>query len=175
MTLSATVHPQSITQFLKNGGLFSGAHLSSRLVLPLLFPSALPCLQKALTDLKDIKAGNSALEHHIDQIRRAYGRRRAALFEAIREILLPLGFNLSLGEPLGGYFVWLELLNDVSEKDFVRECAKVEVIVGPGSDFVVSRDEGRKATTRLYWAWHKEDKLKEGVQRIGKIARSLQR
>ncbi|KIJ37607.1 hypothetical protein M422DRAFT_259967 [Sphaerobolus stellatus SS14] len=171
-------HPQLITQLLKNGALFSGggfAHLSSRLVLPLLLPSALPYLQKDLPALTDIKVGHSALEHHIDQIRRAYGRRRAALFEAIRENLLPLGFNLSLGEPLGGYFVWLELPNDISEKNFVRECAKVEVIVGPGSNFVVSRDEGGKATIRLCWAWHKEDRLKEGVQRIGKIVHSLQR
>lgn len=161
-----------------NGALNSGGgptHLSSRLILPLLLPSALPILSPHLSPSSS-SAGITAIERHIYDICSAYRVRLAAILDAIRISLLPLGCSLPFGEPQGGYFLWMQLPGDVPEDAFAKECEKEKVEVGPGSWFLVATPprKGERGAVRLCWAFNNETRLKEGIERIARAIRVVQ-
>lgn len=169
--------PEILDQFLTNGALNSGgglAHLSSRLILPLLLPSALHTLLPYLP-ISSSSTGITAIEHHISNNRLVYKGRLVAMLEAIHVSLLPLGCSLPLGEPQGGYFLWMELPEDVPEDAFGKACEKQEVVVGLGTWFFVdpSQKEAVKAAVRLCWTFNDEMLLREGVERIARAIRAV--
>jgi DNA-binding transcriptional MocR family regulator len=174
--------PKLLQQILTNGALNSGggpAHLSSRLVLPLLLPSALPILLPYLSQgSSSSSSGITAIERHISDIRLVYTDRLAAMLEAICVSLLPLGCSLPLGEPQGGYFLWMELPGDVPEDAFAKECEMEQVVVGLGSWFLVNvssyTEKGEKAAVRFCWAFNDETRLREGIERVAQAIRVVQ-
>lgn len=111
--------------------------------------------------------------HIIHTLQPTYARRYRSMMSAIERHLLPLGFSLPQinRDVIGGYFIWLSLPEPVRADDVVV-LAKEEqnLVTAPGSIFAVWGDEGvvdLERNIRLSFSWEEEDKLAEGIERLG--------
>ncbi|KAK8128368.1 pyridoxal phosphate-dependent transferase [Apiospora sp. TS-2023a] len=122
-----------------------------------------------------------------------YGRRYRVLMESIAELLIPLGVQVESSLPeregstalAGGFFVYLRLPDDLPHARTVASVALREqgLRIAFGHLFVVAGDQGSIARAegpggiarcfRLCWAWHEEDELREGVQRLADALASI--
>ena len=136
---------------------------------------------------------NGQLQDHIrDVLIPAYGRRYAKLLSAIEKELVPLGFglptsNAAMRDVRGGYFAWLALPSVLAHSHSARgpsaaeslsaRCLSEEnVTIAPGKIFEVPGNEHKIEfgnCIRLCWAWEDEEKLEEGVRRIGRVSRAM--
>lgn len=102
------------------------------------------------------------------------------MISAIGTNLLPLGVTLPQTgrEVIGGYFVWLTLPAPLlAEKVSVCAQEDEDLIIAPGPIFGVYGDEEAVDLTRnvrLCFSWEDEDKLAEGIQRLGRVIARLQ-
>ena len=99
---------------------------------------------------------------------------------AIETHLGPLGF--SVPQPsravIGGYFTWLTLPEKLKTgaEALARRCREDEdVIIAAGNIFEVPGDDGVKfeGNVRLCWSWEEEERLEEGVRRVGVVAKKM--
>ena len=99
---------------------------------------------------------------------------------AIALHLRPLGFSVpqSSRSVVGGYFTWLTLPEKLktAAEALARKCKEEEgVIIAAGKIFEVPGDDGVKfeGNVRLCWSWEEEDRLEEGVKKIGVVAMNM--
>jgi DNA-binding transcriptional MocR family regulator len=95
----------------------------------------------------------------------ALRERRDALVAALREHLPEAQFVV----PEGGYFLWLDLNDDVDSKALLAEAKDEGVTFVAGPDFMI---EGGANSLRLSFAPVPAGDVAEGVQRL---ARALER
>ena len=103
--------------------------------------------------------------------------------QAVQTHLIPLGFILPQTdrEVIGGYFTWLTLPTALkaSAKTLAKRCIEdANVIIAAGNIFEVPGDNEGDLTkfdrnVRFCWAAEEEDKLDEGVKRVGGVVRNL--
>lgn len=99
------------------------------------------------------------------------------MLAAIHQDLVPLGVKVKQDkidgkDIFGGYFLWLELPNQLDAETISALCQEREaLIVAFGRMFAVKGDESIKFpnTLRLCFAWVEEDDLREGIQRLSRI------
>ncbi|KKK18048.1 hypothetical protein ARAM_000742 [Aspergillus rambellii] len=122
------------------------------------------------------------LQHYIDQVLRpAYSRRYHRMMLAIHEHLLPLGVTIPFpaSSVTGGYFIWLELPRSVRASDLAPAAGQNHgVRVAPGDLFGVQGDPTINPNEwnrflRVCFAWESEEKLGEGIRRLGEAIRDL--
>jgi DNA-binding transcriptional MocR family regulator len=77
--------------------------------------------------------------------------------------------GMSWNEPEGGYFLWLDLSDDVDTTKLLEEAKQEGVTFVAGPDFMI---EGGANSLRLSFAPVPADQIPEGVERI---ARALER
>ncbi len=102
---------------------------------------------------------SGALERNIEFVNDALRERRDALVEALTRLIPEARFVV----PEGGYFLWLELGDDVDTR------ALLEVSKANGAPFVAGPDfmlEGGESSLRLSFASVPADRVAEGVARI---------
>ncbi|WP_018722668.1 aminotransferase-like domain-containing protein [Salinispora fenicalii] len=99
------------------------------------------------------------IDRSIATVRRALGERAQALAEALRRHLPQAQFV----EPDGGYFLWVELPEDVEVDRLAPAAAERGVAVVKGSDFVV---EGGQHALRLAYSAVTADQMDEGARRL---------
>ncbi|MEU6022679.1 PLP-dependent aminotransferase family protein [Micromonospora sp. NPDC048871] len=99
------------------------------------------------------------IERSIDTVRAALGERSRVLAESLRRHIPEARFV----EPDGGYFLWVELPEDVDVDKLAPAAAERGVAVVKGSDFVI--DGGRHAL-RLAYSAVTADQVDEGVRRL---------
>ncbi|WP_409074221.1 aminotransferase-like domain-containing protein [Micromonospora chalcea] len=102
---------------------------------------------------------SGAIEESIRTVRTALGERSAVLAESLRRHVPEARFV----EPDGGYFLWVELPEDVEVDRLAPAAAERGVAVVKGSDFMV--DGGRHAL-RLAYSAVTADRIDEGVRRL---------
>ncbi|MFG1720230.1 PLP-dependent aminotransferase family protein [Micromonospora chalcea] len=102
---------------------------------------------------------SGAIEESIRTVRTALGERSAVLAESLRRHIPEARFV----EPDGGYFLWIELPEDVEVDRLAPAAAERGVAVVKGSDFMV--DGGRHAL-RLAYSAVTADRIDEGVRRL---------
>ncbi|MBU8857838.1 MULTISPECIES: PLP-dependent aminotransferase family protein [unclassified Micromonospora] len=102
---------------------------------------------------------SGAIDESIRTVRSALGERSAVLAESLRRHLPEARFV----EPDGGYFLWVELPEDVDVDRLAPAAAERGVAVVKGSDFMV--DGGRHAL-RLAYSAVTADRIDEGVRRL---------
>ncbi|TID18037.1 PLP-dependent transferase [Venturia nashicola] len=127
------------------------------------------------------------LQNHISKsLLPTYHRRYHLLMSAIHEHLVPLECTLPPtartlgGEGMaGGYFIWLRLPKGVSAKDLVQRAQTEEnLVVAGGGLFEVPGDNKSEETSfdnciRLCFTFEEEDRLSEGVIRLGNVIKMV--
>lgn len=106
------------------------------------------------------------LDRHIDHLRQTFRTRAAALTQALRHELP----QLEVPEPLGGYFLWLELPEGRDVRPLHEQAAAHGVSFTPGPRCAVERDLSR--CLRLSFAFYEPDELRTGATRLGALVRA---
>ncbi|MFI7077605.1 PLP-dependent aminotransferase family protein [Micromonospora sp. NPDC049903] len=102
----------------------------------------------------------------IETVRAALGERAGALAEALRRHIPEARFV----EPDGGYFLWVELPEDVLVDKLAPAAAERGVAVVKGSDFVV---DGGQHALRLAYSAVTADRIDEGVRRLAEAMEAV--
>jgi len=103
------------------------------------------------------------------------------MISAIEDYVVPLGVTLPQtdGEVVGGYFIYLTLPAPLQAEEVAMLAKEDEnLIIAPGPIFGVYGDEKAVDLTRkvrLCFSWEAEQKLAEGIQRLGQVIMRLQR
>lgn len=99
------------------------------------------------------------IDRSIATVRRALGERARVLAESLRRHMPQAQFV----EPDGGYFLWVELPEDVQVDRLAPAAAERGVAVVKGSDFVL---DGGQHALRLAYSAVTADQIDEGVRRL---------
>jgi DNA-binding transcriptional MocR family regulator len=102
---------------------------------------------------------SGAIDRSIANVCAALGERARLLAAALREHIPGVRFT----EPDGGYFLWVELPDDVDAAMLVPAAAQRGVTVVKGSDFLI---EGGHHALRLAYSAVTPDRIDEGVRRL---------
>lgn len=131
-----------------------------------------------------MSSGN--LQNHITStLIPAYHSRYHTILAAITKYLLPLGVSMAnkSKDPqavVGGYFVWISLPPEVHSDEVTARAKRQEnLTVAPGTLFGVRGDDAEghrlKGKIRLCFAWEDESLLGEGIERLGRVIKEIQR
>ncbi|HEY1286461.1 MAG TPA: PLP-dependent aminotransferase family protein [Solirubrobacterales bacterium] len=108
---------------------------------------------------------SGGLDENLKLVNAALRERRDALVEALHEHIPEAEFVV----PEGGYFLWLDLKQDVDTEALLTEAKEEGVTFVAGPDFMI---EGGSSSLRLSFAPVPAGDVAEGVQRL---ARALER
>jgi 2-aminoadipate transaminase len=108
------------------------------------------------------------IDRSIATVRTALAERAALLAEALRAHIPGVRFT----EPDGGYFLWVELPEDVHVDLLLPEAAARGVAVVKGSDFLL---DGGHHALRLAYCAVTPDVVDEGVRRLAEAVRVVQK
>ncbi len=112
--------------------------------------------------LEYLKMGT--LSDHIKNISKCYGARRDIMIKAMDDYF-PEGVKYV--KPEGGLFLWLTLPNGMSGKDLLPKAIEEKVAYVYGSPFFPNG--GGEDTLRLNFSNASDEKIVEGIKRLGKI------
>ena len=110
---------------------------------------------------------NDVIRAHLEKVRAEYRKRRDAMAAGLRRWC---GGSLSFEAPDGGLYIWCMIKTGASPQELLRQAATAKVTFVPGEAFYPN-GAGRKEM-RLCFATHNEERLAEGVRRLGKILSS---
>lgn len=107
------------------------------------------------------------IQRSIDTVSAALGERATLLAESLRKHIPGVQFT----EPDGGYFLWIDLPEDVDVNRLLPEAASRGVAVVKGTDFLL---EGGEHSLRLAFSAVTVDQVDEGVRRLADAIRAVQ-
>ncbi len=105
------------------------------------------------------------LRDHLEKLIGTYKSRRDAMLSAI-EAHFPKGVRSN--HPLGGFFVWAELPEGLNAVTLFEKAIAAKVAYVVGTAFYTKEGQGLN-TLRLTYCTAHEEKIKEGIQRLGKV------
>jgi 2-aminoadipate transaminase len=108
------------------------------------------------------------LESHIGRIRDVYRKRRDAMLAALEEHF-PEG--ISYTRPAGGLFLWVELPEGLDARELLERALEERVAFVPGESFFPGG--GHENTLRLNFSAMPEDRIAEGIRRLGRVLASV--
>ena len=108
------------------------------------------------------------VDKHIETIIDAYRKQRDAMVAAIEENFPQ---EVRSTRPEGGMFLWITLPERLSALELFNRAVEEKVAFVPGTPFFV--DGGGKNNMRLNFSNSDEDKINEGIKRLGKIIKNL--
>ena len=104
---------------------------------------------------------------HVEKIIKVYGKRRDLMLENIKKHFPE---NISVTYPEGGLFMWVTLPEHCNTKDIMVKCLEGNVAYVPGGSFYPNG--GVDNTFRLNYSNMPDDKIVEGIQRLGEILKA---
>ncbi|MDK2789899.1 MAG: 2-aminoadipate transaminase [Methanothermococcus sp.] len=104
------------------------------------------------------------LELHIEKLKKVYKKRRDLMIEAI-ERYFPQDVKYTY--PEGGLFIWVELPEHINARKLLVKSLEKNVAFVPGGPFFPN--EGHENTLRLNYSNMPEEKIVEGIKRLGKV------
>ncbi len=104
------------------------------------------------------------LNQHILKIIEVYKNRRNLMLNSIKEYF-PKGIKYTY--PVGGLFTWVELREDLDAAVIMEDALKENVAYVPGGSFFPNG--GKKNYFRLNYSNMSEEKIVEGIKRLGKV------
>ena len=108
------------------------------------------------------------IDTHIATIRAAYKRQKDVMLAAL-EAHFPQ--EVTFTRPEGGMFLWATLPERLSAVELFEHAAREKVVFVPGTPFFV--DGGGTHNMRLNFSNADEDKINEGIARLGRVAARL--
>ncbi|MDR3706088.1 MAG: PLP-dependent aminotransferase family protein [Paludibacteraceae bacterium] len=108
------------------------------------------------------------VDNHIARICQRYGSQAEAMINAI-ERYFPK--EVQFTRPKGGMFLWLTLPEWQNAMTLFNKAIKENVAFVPGNPFYVNKTEVN--TCRLNFSCSNEQKIEEGIRRLGKVMYSL--
>ncbi len=105
------------------------------------------------------------LTDHLAKLIRTYQSRRDAMLSAIKEYFPK---EVHCNHPLGGFFVWAELPENLNSVTLFDKAIAAKVAYVVGTAFYAEEGQGLN-TLRLTYCAVDEDKIKEGIQRLGRV------
>lgn len=108
------------------------------------------------------------LDAHIANLIKVYRNRRDVMMEAIKE---HFPSNVKYTYPEGGLFTWVVLPEHISARDIAPKALENNVAFVPGGSFFPNG--GNENTFRLNYSNMPEDKIKEGIARLGKVLKEM--
>ena len=112
---------------------------------------------QATTFLRDY-----SLDEHLKTSREIYKGRRDAALAAIAEYFPP---EVQYTRPDGGYFIWVEDSGINATEKVIYAMNEIGVAYVPGESFYAS--DARLDTLRLSYSQMTEEKIHEGIRRLG--------
>ena len=109
------------------------------------------------------------LDAHIAMIREVYGRKCKLMLDCL-EAELPAAVRFT--RPEGGLFIWVTLPDGVDASAFLKACMAEKLMIVPGATFNCDVTEG-SMSFRLNYSTPSDGQIKEGVARLGKVAREF--
>jgi DNA-binding transcriptional MocR family regulator len=100
-------------------------------------------------------------EQNLERVCELLLERRDAMLEALER---DLSGRASWSRPEGGYFLWLELPEELDASDLVADAARQGVTFVPGADF-----GGAPNTVRLAFSFASPGEIDEGVSRLARL------
>jgi len=108
------------------------------------------------------------LDAHIERIRDVYRRRRDAMLAALEEHFPEdVGFT----RPAGGLFLWVELQQGLDARWLLERALEEHVAFVPGESFFPGG--GHENTLRLNFSAMPEDRITEGIRRLGRVISTM--
>lgn len=104
------------------------------------------------------------LDAHIEKIKVVYGKRRNLMLESMDKYF-PAGVKHTV--PVGGLFTWVELKEGLDAAEILQDALKENVAYVPGGSFFPNG--GHPNYFRMNYSCMDEDKIVEGVKRLGKV------
>jgi len=104
------------------------------------------------------------LEAHIARIRDVYRSRRDAMLVALEKHFPK---DVSFTRPAGGLFLWVELPQGLDSRMLLDHALEERVAFVPGESFFPCG--GHENTLRLNFSAMPEDRITEGIRRLGKV------
>jgi DNA-binding transcriptional MocR family regulator len=102
----------------------------------------------------------------VQTVKEALRARRDAVIAALERELPEATF----ARPEGGYFMWVELPEEVRVSDLERAASERDVVFVKGTDFLL---EGGENTLRLAYSGVTPEQIDEGITRLADAVRSL--
>ena len=109
---------------------------------------------------------SGALESNVELVNTALRERCQALVESLRELIPEARFE----PPAGGYFLWLDLDDDVDTRSLLTGAEAEGATFVAGPDFMIS---GGESSLRLSFASVPVDQIPEGISRIARALEQL--
>ncbi len=105
------------------------------------------------------------LKDHLDKLIGTYQKRRDAMLAAIKEYFPK---EIRYNHPLGGFFVWAELPEGLNAVTLFEKAVAAKVAYVVGTAFYTKEGQGLN-TLRLTYCAVDEERIREGIQRLGKV------
>ena len=109
------------------------------------------------------------LDAHIAMIREVYGRKCRLMLECLEK---ELPSSIHFTRPEGGLFIWVTLPDGVDATAFLKACMAEKLMIVPGATFNCDVSEG-SMSFRLNYSTPSDEQIKEGVARLGRVAREF--
>ena len=115
-------------------------------------------------------ARTGMLKGHIERLIELYRGRRDLMLECLEEDM-PQGKGITWTHPRGGLFLWITLPTHLDATAVLERSIKENVAFVPGESF--HPDGGGKNTMRLNFSYSPNDKICEGIGRLGKVLKQM--
>jgi 2-aminoadipate transaminase len=110
---------------------------------------------------------NGFLDQHIPTIRKLYSEQCQAMLAAMEEFFPP---SVKWTRPDGGMFIWVTLPPNVDSQKLFEESVAQDVAFVPGAPFYPVNPETN--TLRLSFVTVPQPKIREGIEKLGKLIAS---
>ena len=110
---------------------------------------------------------SGAINDSIAHVKRALRERRDALVDALER---HIGDEARFVSPEGGYFLWVELPEEVDTEQLLAAASERGVVFVKGSDFML---EGGRNALRLAYSGVTPDQIEEGVRRLAEALAAI--
>lgn len=111
---------------------------------------------------------NYDLNEHVNKIKQVYKKRRDLMLETMEK---EFPKSCTFTHPKGGLFTWVTLPEGLNAAKILEICLKENVAFVPGGSFFPNG--GHENHFRLNFSNMTEEKIVEGIKRLGKVLRSL--
>lgn len=104
------------------------------------------------------------LDEHIEKIKDTYRRRRDLMLQTMKETFPP---EFKYTHPEGGLFTWVTMPKHLNARELMVKALEKNVAFVPGGSFFPNG--GHENTCRINYSNMPEDKIVEGIKRLGEV------